>query len=273
MKICPNCLVKKDSSGFGKCASKKDGLQSNCKDCRKDYSKKNKEALKKKASKYYRENAAIIKERSSKCRKENKERIREYKQEYREKNREQLNDKQKEYARNNKEARDEYGKAYYQKNADKIKDYQKEYAKANRAKILTRAKRYHNSVKDRRNAYERERKRKDPQYKFLSNARSRISEAIKVNNGRKVSSTKELLGCSIPHLKAHLEKQFTKGMTWENYGEWHVDHIIPCASFDLTKPDQQRQCFHFTNLQPLWAHDNLKKRDRILSPIQMQFPI
>ena len=68
-------------------------------------------------------------------------------------------------------------------------------------------------------------------------------------------------------LKQYLEKQFTKGMSWDNYGNpngdhtscWHIDHIKPCASFDLTQEDQQKECFHYTNLQPLWAIDNLKK--------------
>ena len=62
-------------------------------------------------------------------------------------------------------------------------------------------------------------------------------------------------------LKAYLELQFTDGMTWENRGNWHIDHIRPCASFDLTDPEQQKQCFHYTNLQPLWAADNLAKSD------------
>jgi hypothetical protein len=73
--------------------------------------------------------------------------------------------------------------------------------------------------------------------------------------------TLELLGCTIQELKIHLESQFEEGMSWENYSKagWHVDHIRPCASFDLTDPTQQKQCFHYSNLQPLWAKDNLSK--------------
>jgi hypothetical protein len=73
--------------------------------------------------------------------------------------------------------------------------------------------------------------------------------------------TLELVGCTVPELRQHLEAQFTEGMTWDSYGRhgWHVDHIRPCASFDLTDPEQQRQCFHYTNLQPLWAVDNIRK--------------
>ena len=71
----------------------------------------------------------------------------------------------------------------------------------------------------------------------------------------------ELLGCSVEQLRQHLYDQFLPGMTWENWGRegWHIDHILPCAHFDLNSEDEQQKCFHFTNLRPLWATDNLKK--------------
>lgn len=70
-----------------------------------------------------------------------------------------------------------------------------------------------------------------------------------------------LIGCSVEELKTHLEKQFQPGMTFENYGAWHVDHIRPCASFDLQDPKQAAECFNWRNLQPLWAADNIRKSD------------
>ena len=76
---------------------------------------------------------------------------------------------------------------------------------------------------------------------------------------KKTIPSSELLGCTYEQLLDHLSSQFTEGMTWDNYGEWHIDHIRPCASFDLLDTEQQRQCFHYTNLQPLWALDNLRK--------------
>jgi hypothetical protein len=75
-------------------------------------------------------------------------------------------------------------------------------------------------------------------------------------------STINLIGCSIEHLRRHLAFQFQPGMSWSNYGKWHIDHIRPCAKFDLSKESEQKKCFHYTNLQPLWAKDNLIKGDR-----------
>lgn len=109
----------------------------------------------------------------------------------------------------------------------------------------------------------RERYHKDLNYRLSSVVRSRISRSLRDNNihYKKSNHSINLLGCSIVELKTHLEAKFTEGMSWENYGEWHVDHIIPCASFENlgTCPKQQRKCFHYSNLQPLWAEDNRQK--------------
>ena len=94
----------------------------------------------------------------------------------------------------------------------------------------------------------------------MSNLRSRAYSAIKGKS--KSKHTIELLGCSVEELKIHLEKQFVKDMNWQNYGQWHIDHIKPCSSFDLTDPEQQKLCFHYSNLQPLWAKDNIKKSNK-----------
>ena len=88
--------------------------------------------------------------------------------------------------------------------------------------------------------------------------RSRIHHAL---DGKvKASTTMSLVGCPIESLFQHLEKQFQEGMTWENRGKWHIDHIRPCYTFDLSQPEQQRACFHYTNLRPLWAKDNLSRK-------------
>ena len=87
--------------------------------------------------------------------------------------------------------------------------------------------------------------------------RTRIDQAIK--NNSKSMSTVKLLGCTIKFLKQHLQSQFTKGMSWDNYGKWHIDHKHPCVGFDLSKPEEQIKCFNYKNLQPLWAFDNIAK--------------
>jgi hypothetical protein len=104
---------------------------------------------------------------------------------------------------------------------------------------------------------------KNPINRLITNYRSRINNAIKENT--KGKSTKKLIGCSIKFLKSYLESKFTKGMSWKNYGYygWHIDHIKPCSKFDLSKKSEQQKCFHYTNLQPLWMKDNLKKYNNI----------
>jgi hypothetical protein len=109
--------------------------------------------------------------------------------------------------------------------------------------------------KAKRSVYKRNRRRTDPQFRLANLLRSRFTESL---SGKRKDGQSALafLGCSIADLIAHLERQFVPGMSWENHGEWHVDHIIPVATFDLTNPDQIAQCFHFTNLRPLWAAQN-----------------
>jgi len=111
------------------------------------------------------------------------------------------------------------------------------------------------------NAYQKAKRQIDPAFRIASNYRSFIASHIAKRKGRKSAKLEALVGCTPKELVLHLEAQFDGGMSWDNYGEWHIDHIRPCASFDLTDETQQRECFHFSNLQPLWALDNLLKSD------------
>lgn len=108
----------------------------------------------------------------------------------------------------------------------------------------------------------RKRRKSDPIFRMVESLRLRVRLAIK--GFSKAATTMKLVGCSPGALRAHLESKFRPGMNWENYGlrGWHIDHIRPCASFDMSDPEQQRQCFHYLNLQPLWAVENLKKGAR-----------
>lgn len=97
----------------------------------------------------------------------------------------------------------------------------------------------------------------------LKVSRPLYSRLHKVLTGQiKGGRTAELVGCTALELRAHVARQFTEGMSWENYGEWQIDHKIPLSKFDLSDIEQQKECFHFSNLQPLWAKDNLKKASK-----------
>ena len=90
--------------------------------------------------------------------------------------------------------------------------------------------------------------------------RSRLRHVIIRSNTTKLETTVNLIGCSFDELKKHLESRFLKGMTWENYGSvWHMDHKVPVSSFDLTIPENQKKCFHYTNIQPLFATTKIAK--------------
>lgn len=107
----------------------------------------------------------------------------------------------------------------------------------------------------------KERYHQDECYRLGENLRTRFTAVFK---GRKEHSAKELVGCSLKELKIHLESQFLEGMNWQNhsYCGWHVDHIVPLSSFDLTNSAQVTKAFHYSNLQPLWAIDNLRKGNK-----------
>ena len=160
----------------------------------------------------------------------------------------------KKYFLKNKKERLEYIKNWQIKNKEKVKIYKKKwelnnkeykakYFQINKKKILE--KKYL-------------RLKTDPNFKMKHQLGTRIR---KVLNGliKKSKSTQELIGCNIEQLWIHLEKSFKPGMTRKNYGKWHVDHIKPCVGFDLSNPEEQVKCFHYTNLQALWAHENLSK--------------
>jgi transcriptional regulator with XRE-family HTH domain len=115
----------------------------------------------------------------------------------------------------------------------------------------------------------KQRIKNDPQFRLRKILRGRIWAALDRYSGEasKCNKSMNLLGCSIPEWRGFLESKFRRGMTWENYGtEWHIDHVLPIAKFDLTNPIQQKLAFHYSNTQPLWKTENLSKGDRITNP-------
>ena len=142
-------------------------------------------------------------------------------------------------------------KGYYERNKDKINLQHKAYRATPEAKL-----KHKEANKLRQRKY-----RANPMKKVINSCRRRIHHALTNQLTSKTTRTLELTGCTVAQLVAHLENQFTNGMTWDNYGlkGWHIDHIKPVSSFNLMDANEQKLCFHFTNLQPLWWFDNLKK--------------
>jgi len=138
----------------------------------------------------------------------------------------------------------------------------KEYSQLYSSKIRRREYGRSEQGKATKRKYLREKRRDNINYRIRCNLSSRLNQALK--NNYKGESTKKLLGCTIQELRFYLEDQFQLGMSWKNYGRngWELDHIKPCVSFDLSKTSEQRECFHYLNLQPLWAKDNARKGSR-----------
>ena len=135
---------------------------------------------------------------------------------------------------------------------EKNKEKRRKRSKAKREKNIQHYRTYANK-------YQREKAKKDPNFRLARNLRKRFANAIKGTNYKKISAL-ELCGCEIDFLKKYLESQFIEGMTWENYGKkWQIDHRLPVCSFDLSKLENQKACFHYSNLQPLWSRDNAIK--------------
>jgi len=124
-------------------------------------------------------------------------------------------------------------------------------------------KEWHRNNKERVNEYRRRKRQENIGFRIACNLRKRLSFLLSKSITSKTRQTMTLLGCNLEELKEHLSSKFQDGMSFENYGKWHLDHIIPCDSFDLTDTKNQEICFHYTNLQPLWAKDNRIKSNKL----------
>lgn len=155
-----------------------------------------------------------------------------------------------------------YSKEYRRNNREKLRIRNAEYYRRNKHKWQIRGPIYRKNNPEKLAIWRRREyiaKKLDPNRLLRVALRSRINKVLRGH--RKYERTMRLVGCSSDALRLYLEAKFLPGMSWSNYGVhgWHIDHIRPCASYDLTDPIQQAQCFHYTNLQPLWAKDNLRK--------------
>jgi len=170
----------------------------------------------------------------------------------------------REYARKNREKLTEQGREWRKKNADTFRAHCSKYYQENRDRILANVKQHAQKNKEARSVYIREwariQRQENPIFRMISALRGHVNKNL-LRQGR--SSSMDLVGIDIEGLRAYLQSLFLPGMSWENYGKWHLDHIIPIKHFkdnyDLSDPEVQRRCFHYTNLQPLWAIDNMSK--------------
>lgn len=260
VKICRVCGVGKETHAFVKNSRRADGYDSRCLECDRAY--KHAKVM---------EREAEVRANSKRWREENAETIRLRKHQDYLKRKETILAKNKQYYEQNKEAFLKQAHAYRLTHAEQKKQWDKEYLQKNRERVAAYKKQYRLDHKEENReevrAYMRKRRQIDTSYRIRLNLSHRICRAVKYSG--KSAATRELVGCSLTELRLYLEKRFAPGMSWENYGKdgWHIDHIRPCASFDLSDPEQQKQCFHYTNLQPLWALDNIRKGAKWDGPI------
>ncbi len=150
------------------------------------------------------------------------------------------------------EKRKQADREYRQKTAEHQIAYRKEYNASHRKENTERVKK---------------REACDIQFKLANRLRARTRFALKAQSAEKAITSCELLGCSFVFFREWIERQFSDGMTWENWGKgdgkWNLDHIRPVSSFDLVDPEQQKMCFHYTNVRPLWAQENLSKGPKL----------
>lgn len=214
---------------------------------------------------WYRRNAEHIRAKKKRARENNIDSYRKAESRRYEKNKTLIKERAKRYAIANRQKLNAYRKNWYhttgkhrrrrplsEEQLRKAREYSRKYYRANKAKCIAYTNKNH-----------QERKRRDPAFAMAANQRRRVWGALKFAGSRKKSKTMHLVGCTPSELAAHIESQFREGMSWDNRGEWHVDHIIPLSRFDLSQEEQQAIAFHYTNLQPLWKSENLAKNNRV----------
>lgn len=173
------------------------------------------------------------------------------------------------YRRQNAAQISERCRQKYAQNPESVRAKNRKSAKKNRAKNTLREKHWRAINKDKVRKYNlrhvTKKRAADTAFRLQMIVRTRIHTALQKSLAKKQCRTLALVGCTGTELKQWLESKFSKGMTWENQGQrgWHIDHIIPLSAFDLNDPKQQRAAFHYSNLQPLWAVDNIRKGSKV----------
>lgn len=233
------------------------------KECQqKQYYKAHKEKIDEYKRQYREDNKEKIAEYQEQYHEDNKEELIEYKRQYQEVHKEELTERHKRYYEDNKEELAEYIKQYQKVNKEKIAEQKKQYYEANKEKIAKYKKQWSEDNKEQTNEHRRERYKKDYKYRLSEAFSSGVYHSLKRKGiSKKGYSWEKIVGYTTQDLMKHLEEQFKDGMSWDNYGKWHIDHINPKCLFDFTsyEDNEFQRCWALKNLQPLWAKENLKK--------------
>jgi hypothetical protein len=227
MKICTVCKINKSKDNFHNAKKFFDGKYPQCKECKgkkdKNYYKQKAEVIRDRATKYYYENHDTLKVKRA----ENRDVLIERCQNYRDNNKEYQREYRQQYNSEHKTENATYRKAWCEKNRDRIGEYE-----SKRLKTI-------------------------PTVRLAKKLRNRLNEIVRLNDFNKSQSLDQYLGCTLAELKTYIENQFVQGMTWENYGEWHIDHCL--ALSNARNEEQMYKLSHFRNLAPKWKPDNIKK--------------
>ena len=227
----------------------------------KKYYQENKEKVDAQQKKYHQENKEAISTKRKIYNQDKKEEIKIYKKKYHEENKEKISAQKKKYHEENKEEIKEINKKYRQENKEELKIYAKKYYKKNKESFAAYQKIYRQENKERINAHNRKYINSTPIIKLKRNLRCRVGNFLNNKGYKKKGRTEEILGANWKTVELFIEAEFVDGMNWDNKGEWHIDHIIPLSSAE-TEQEIIKLC-HYTNLQPLWAFDNLSKGNKL----------
>jgi hypothetical protein len=232
MKVCNKCNIEKDFESFRKRNDSIDGYRKNCKECENNYFRqynlRNKDSKKEYNRNYNILNKETIKIQKSKYKQENKEKIK------------------------------QRNKKYYESNKEYIKERNKNYYHLNKNNDIPNRKwvNYKDSIYKKR----KDRKNTNSLYKLTASIRTLISNSIRKNSYSKSEKTNKILGCSFEDFKIYIESLFKDNMSWDNYGDWHLDHKTPISWAETE--EEIYELNHYTNFQPLWKYDNLSKGNR-----------
>lgn len=179
---------------------------------------------------------------------------------YNKENVDKIKSRDKKWRQENSHKKAQYDKEWRQNNVEKSKQYRKKWSQANPDKVKEKNKKRRQINATYFKQYQANRRKSDHIFRLISNLRTRIGSYCRAIGVNKTIRTKEMLGLNLASFKSYMESKFQEGMTWENYGQWHVDHIKPLSL--ATIEQQVMELNHYTNLQPLWAADNIKKSNK-----------